>query len=443
MILTDANLQLWIAQNVKKRLITNEYTKDPNNPNFVYVQNKFFKKEPTEKVALLNIGSWLFQSVTDTYSFYIWDKWDGMNYRRYIEDFATLWYFCYSIERDENGQYTIMYQPAENYINDKWVDTVLRKYVDTDRWLANEYILKTTFVGWIVINSLYSSNGSQVPLDTLRETSQLQEVVNTWLPQVFRVCKEDKREQFPLSIISKIENTVYSIDRNIVMLETQFLQHGEVFRIFKNVQVPTSMLDDYTEGKKIDRAKIWHDLIWVSGDASIEYVSNKNELIDKIQIQNENMIRQISSMTSVPVDFLGLESKEWNIGQGSRTLLQWSFLKKITWFRSFLDKCFEDALAIVWDESEKAMRGDIFIKDDNELINELKVAREIKVISHIKAIMDYQGIDEMEAEKEMKLIEEENEKAMSLLHNKNIDASTSWLQDTTDNQEQGEWIAIK
>lgn len=57
MILTDANLQLWIAQNVKKRLITNEYTKDPNNPNFVYVQNKFFKKEPTEKVALLNIGS--------------------------------------------------------------------------------------------------------------------------------------------------------------------------------------------------------------------------------------------------------------------------------------------------------------------------------------------------------------------------------------------------
>ena len=56
------------------------------------------------------------------------------------------------------------------------------------------------------------------------------------------------------------------------------------------------------------------------------------------------------------------------------------------------------------------MRPDVFVKDDNQLIEELKIARELKLISLPKAIMQYQDVDEKEAEEEMRKIEEEMDK---------------------------------
>ena len=54
MILNTANFSLLVSQQVKKRLITNEYLKDPNNPNFKYIKEKWFQNEQNDKVALLN-----------------------------------------------------------------------------------------------------------------------------------------------------------------------------------------------------------------------------------------------------------------------------------------------------------------------------------------------------------------------------------------------------
>jgi len=447
MILSTTNEKLLIANQVQKRLITNEYIRDPNNPNFKYIKEKFFYNEPNDKVALLNTGSCLFQSVVDTYSFYVGTKNDKINYRRFIEDFSVFWYFTYSLEREENWEYTIVYQPAENYILNNGIDTVYRRYQDSNGTTLKEYILETTFVGGVVENKLRDVtywksasmwvNGVQVPLDTIRETKELQEYVNTWLENVFRVCKEDAREQFPMSPIKKIENIVYSIDRKIVMMDTQFLQHGEVFRIFKGIQVPTKLLDAYTEWKAIDFSVLGHNIIW-NENSSIEYVQNKNELIDKIMIQNENQIRNISAITSVPVDFLWLESKEWNVGQGSRTLLQWSFLKKIEWFRSFLDKSFEEVNDIVGEDDRTW--SDIFVKNDNELINELKVARETKLISQLRAIQEYLWVDKDEAQKEIELINGEAQETLSLMQtNANTMGSQQDQEDNNGESVQGDW----
>jgi hypothetical protein len=40
-----------------KKYQTNEYIRDKNNPNFVYIKDKFFANEKIEKIATLVVGS--------------------------------------------------------------------------------------------------------------------------------------------------------------------------------------------------------------------------------------------------------------------------------------------------------------------------------------------------------------------------------------------------
>jgi len=278
-------------------------------------------------------------------------------------------------------------------------------------------------------------NSTQVPLDTIYETKFLKDYIDTWIEKVFYLCKEDTREQFPKSIIKKIENIVYAVDRKLLVMELEFLKHWEVFRIFKNINLPIKVLNRYAEWKGLDLWELWHNILWLE-NSSIEYISNKNELIQDMMNENEKQIRLISSMTSVPVDFLWLESKEWNIGQWSRTLLQWAFLKKIQRYRNFLDKSFEPVEYIIWEDTSWE---DIFVKSDNELIAELKIAREIKVISQLKSIQMYMWVDEEQAQKELDLIREEDDlkkediKEDSLETNDTTNADMIWQGDNTNN----------
>jgi hypothetical protein len=53
------------------------------------------------------------------------------------------------------------------------------------------------------------------------------------MDKVFWVIKDDELEDQPISLIDKVKNIVYSIDRKIVMFETQFLQNVESFVLMK------------------------------------------------------------------------------------------------------------------------------------------------------------------------------------------------------------------
>jgi len=117
-------------------------------------------------------------------------------------------------------------------------------------------------------------------LDTVPETSNLQETVVTGLDQVFRKIEEDALEQFPISLIDQIKQIVYSIDRNINMFDTQFLQNVESFVLMKGIGLPTKLINKYEEHGKLD----FRDLgryITADADGSIEFVNNSNDLIDK------------------------------------------------------------------------------------------------------------------------------------------------------------------
>jgi len=72
--------------------------------------------------------------------------------------------------------------------------------------------------------------------------------VNTGLEKCFWVIRDDSLEDSPISLVDKIMNIVYSIDRKIVMFETQFLQNVESFVLLKGINLPPAL----TEKEKVN-----------------------------------------------------------------------------------------------------------------------------------------------------------------------------------------------
>lgn len=63
--ITQAAYDKIVAQNKMKNLINNKYLKDPKDPNFQYITNKFFynEAEKEKKTKLFNVGSGLGVSI--------------------------------------------------------------------------------------------------------------------------------------------------------------------------------------------------------------------------------------------------------------------------------------------------------------------------------------------------------------------------------------------
>jgi hypothetical protein len=143
----------------------------------------------------------------------------------------------------------------------------------------------------------------EVPLDTIDETSNLEPTVNTGLEKCFWVIKDDELEDSPISLIDKIQNIVYSIDRKIVMFETQFLQNVESFVLLKGINIPNKILESYNETGKISFSDLGRYLT-TDFDGKIEFINNQNTLLDKAVDYEKEQVNKISTMTNIPLDFL-------------------------------------------------------------------------------------------------------------------------------------------
>jgi hypothetical protein len=62
-------------------------------------------------------------------------------------------------------------------------------------------------------------------------------------------------------------------------------------------------LEDYNRGKRIDFSQIGR-IINADENGAVEFVNNVNELIKTSIEDMDNAIRRISSMTTVPIEFL-------------------------------------------------------------------------------------------------------------------------------------------
>jgi len=144
-MINQNSLSLLATQNSKKKLTTNEYLTDSNNPNFKYIRDKFFNREPVDKVKLLNTGSGLFTTITQTLSFYVGNP-TNINFptAQLVEDYLTLGFATFGIER-RNGKLEAVYLPSENYYREAGIDNIVRAYQKLDDHRTQYYYLVTSY----------------------------------------------------------------------------------------------------------------------------------------------------------------------------------------------------------------------------------------------------------------------------------------------------------
>jgi len=433
-------------QSQAKTLQDNSYLTNTNNENFSYIKDKFFYTEDEDKAKLLNVWSGIFSSISDTISYYVWQPATEIDFdiRKYVEDYISLWFATIWIVRS-NWKIITDYQPAKNYWNDNWVDKILRLYTKEDENIIELYMLVTEYGIWYIENKLYKLNWTsyqsdeEVWLDTLPQTKNLESRIVTWLDiSALVVVKDDEREQYPISLLEKIKALVYTVDRTIVMQHVNFLQNVESFVLFKWIRRPQKLLTQYDEWKKIDFSMVWRILNWEEW-SSVEFINNTNDLITQSIEENENNIRRISSMTDVPVDFLWLETKDWAIWSNSRAMKQGAFIKRIEWMRTLFEKYLIPILELWWYDIN-ITRPDVLAKSDNELVEELKIAREINIISQMEAIKRYNKWNDEEAEEEIKQINEESLLSNNILDESKRDTNNKIKWSKKDGKTEDKWV---
>lgn len=395
--------KLLVKQSELKKLETNQYLHDVNNDNFQYIKGKFFALDNDDKCKLLNVWSGIFSTVSDVMAFYTGNpSYDfEVNMNEFVKDITTLWFCTMWVERVDN-KLRLVYQPAKNYRTSDGLDRISRLYQDDNERI---YIYVQTYYPTYIENKLYLSQwysliwATEVPLDTIPQTRWLVEQQPTWLsvPALFVVQDSE------ISLLERIAPLVYAIDRQTVMNHTQYLQNLESFILFKNIKRPQKLINDYESGKRINFSNVWR-ILNGSDDSSIEFVNNVNSLIDKSIIESDNYIRRISGITTIPIEFLWLKNEEWSIGQWSRALKHWAFIKRIEYIRELIEQWLDRFLELSGISDETYVRPDVIAKSSKELADELKVARDALIISQFNAIKEYGDYSDEEAKQEMALI---------------------------------------
>jgi hypothetical protein len=99
------------------------------------------------------------------------------------------------------------------------------------------------------------------------------------IPAIFVPSFRDNLEE-NVSIIDKIRNIVYSIDRNMVMYDNQFGMNSEQFVVFQNIQPNHVLANTIKSGNVINMEQVGRYHFSREKDADIKFISNKNDLID-------------------------------------------------------------------------------------------------------------------------------------------------------------------
>lgn len=415
-ILTTQEQNKLVQQSKLKDLYTNDYLNDENNENFKIISELYFNNKK-DRTKLFNVGTNLFSTITDTIANFVWSP--SIDIQLYLPDYTkdlvSIWKAVFWIKRTDKWL-EVYHIPAETHLVSDWINKVYTLYKEIETWTTNPvyYMLRQTFTVWQIENQLFKldniilSEWVEVPLDTLNQTSWLSPIIQTGLDKLSIYYIQVNELNWIQSEIDRVKNLVYSLDRKAVMFETQFLWEMEQFKIFENLYIPDSAKDsDWTVSMaKLPKILATDTSLWVTWD--IKYISNKNDLIQDAIAYEDTQIRKISSATSIPVDFLWLNSS-WTTSWSSREIMQSAFIKKIQSYRDKLEQVLLEILelfewevntewykitkSIVWD--------DIIAKNDKELIDELKIAREAGLISQytwIQKYLKYNSQEEIERE---------------------------------------------
>jgi hypothetical protein len=92
------------------------------------------------------------------------------------------------------------------------------------------------------------------------------------------------------------------------------MKHIQAKMLVKNIPWNQQLIKKFNNGA-IKKSDIPDVIIADNSEASIEYISNDNPLASLAIEYEKEQTKRISSITSVPVDFLGLNASSGAIGK--------------------------------------------------------------------------------------------------------------------------------
>lgn len=424
-IISSVEQQQLIKQSRLKDLATNDYLKDINNDNLKEIARLFFDNDINRAIQL-NVWSNIFMTITDIYSFFISQPTMDMDFdlSEISKDLMSVWKAVVWLWYNEDEEFIMEYIPATNYIFSNNEHKVIRYYSSINDNQRKFYILKQLYKIWNIENTLYevsnleATTWNKVPLNTIPQTAGLKDIYNTWLDRVslFIANDEDVIYWSNQSLIEKIKQLWYSLDRKAVMFEKQFLQDVDQYKIFNNLN-----LQKYIDNQwHFNTTAVWKVLIntdWMDWD--IKFVWNQNPLIwDAIKYE-QTQLKKISSSTFIPLDFLGLNTT-WTTSWSSRMIMISAFIKAIKNRQNIIEnQILKPVLEIMVKFKQKVnwelvttniFWEDVIPRDSKEIADELKVARETGLISQYNAIKSYMGYNtDEQVMEELNLLTKENE----------------------------------
>ena len=415
-----------------RKMLSDDYLTDPDNIQTKFVLKQFLQNctslSDNERLELLNISYSIPSIITEKFSDYVGEPKTTLDVD--LDDFVSsfIWGGIAIFNPTfVNQEFDVEYiAPHQYLLDDDGTERVYNIYqiVRADGTNYDAYFFERKWVKNVIYRKLYrirslqssrnfAIEGEEVPLDTIYPTFGLkpEETIDgiTKSPLVKVHNRKLQNIKYGSSEIRKVRSLISSIEIQALNIQDQFLKHLQS----KLAMPKSAMATDKKTGKLlISNTEV---IAMEAGDALPSYILNSNPLIDKSFTQMEDMLRQISVVSNLPVEFFGLKGQGGAESAESRKLRMASFIKKIETIRSK----FEDGLTELneirklWDnknadETLTIQWPEIFPVATADLANELAVAQDAKLISNKKAVQRYQNITEADAEEEIKLIQQDH-----------------------------------
>ena len=411
-----------------EEMLSDDYLSNLKIAQTAFIYEKFFKGDSSvkrqDRLDLLNISYSIPLLISERLADYVGEP--SSPYKE-LDLFPFVFSYAwggYSVMkcRKVGGKFKVEYQSPDGYILcDDGSEQLLTYMVqENDSGQVEQYVLVQTYTKGTIQNELFKLDtgytdgaiqGTPVALATLEATSGILETEKTGL-QINPIVVTDNTKltstKYGDSDIRKVRSLMSSIEVQAVNLQDQLLKHLQA-----KLAIPQSrMIADKKTGL-VDLSKL--EVIGMeAGDPQPMYISNTNPLIEKSFENIEKMIIQIATILAIPIEFFGIKAVGGAESEGTKIIRLSPFIKRVERVRKAFDKSFdkleeiakgfnvkvEKDTAIVW--------GDVFPKNKASEADELSVAVDSQLISKKKAIMRYQGIDEEEADTELKIILEDN-----------------------------------
>lgn len=364
------------------------------------------KTPAVEELQNLNIYSGIWYIVSNKIQNWVWratmpDGVDRYDFAENTADLVANGITGFEITQ-KDGKRSIGYVPADEII--EW--DVPTRYVYLEKEMNGEcknfLFVKKYYTGQNT-NEIYqldkNSRQSGIRIQFADIGLDFPDVEYTGLtkPSIFIIEKE--------STFDIIESLVWTYEKNIVSIQSQFLKYLEAWLVMRGVKFSSDQRN--TDGTV--KANIIQKKIVQTEDpsAGIEYVTMQNPaLMQMIEYNTNDILRQVSNITSIPSFYFGIVEQTGAYGEMATYLRLQDFVTECEKYRELYNDVFEEMFALL--SIDWSLIWQNVIKERNsDLLDELTKENTLGIVSKKRMIMQYYWLSEEDALKELEDIAKE------------------------------------